>query len=148
MSLQQIEFSNLTSATQGFDRSIDESSQKMVMDILQIAQYSKPVESTVRELVSNAVDGQTEKDVAIKILTGEDPVEKYYIQRNEAKYQASNWDSSYYDLKHLNRDKNTVEIIYKEGTGPGYCDSFVVRDYGVGLGPKRLPGYFSLGSIC
>ena len=50
MSLQEIERSNIVSGTEGYNRSIDASSQKMMLDILQVTQYTKPIESTVRQI--------------------------------------------------------------------------------------------------
>ena len=43
----------------------------MVFDILQSTQYSTPIPSTVRELVTNACDSQREKEIAIEILKGD-----------------------------------------------------------------------------
>ena len=145
MAIQEIEVSKRGNQNAGFKREIDEGAMGLVMDTIQITQYVKPEESTVRELTSNAVDSQREKEIALSILSGEKKVEDYYISRDGLKYKDSNFDSSYYDPKHLDNAISTVDLIYKEGEGTGFCDRFIVRDYGVGLGGKRLEGYFKLG---
>ena len=100
MAIQEIEKSAST-GTEGHKKTIDEGAQNMIYDILQNTQYQKPEESTVRELSSNAVDSQKEKEIAIEILRdGVDPSE-YYLQREGLKYKDSNWDPDYYDLNHL-----------------------------------------------
>lgn len=145
MAIQEIEVSKRGNQASGFKREIDEGAMGLVMDTIQITQYIKPEESTVRELASNAVDSQREKEIALAILSGEKKVEDYYISREGAKYKDSNFDPTYYNPDHLNADKNHVDLIYKENTGTGFCDRFIVRDYGVGLGGARLEGYFRIG---
>lgn len=145
MSITNIEQSNIV-GSKGIERVINEGAMKLVLDTIQISQYSKPEESTVRELTSNAVDSQKEKEKAIEILTGAATADKYYITRTGNKYNDSNWNPSYYNLDCLDKTKNYVELRYKEGSeGVGYCDSFHVIDYGVGLGDKRLQGIFEIG---
>ena len=144
MAIQEVEVSKHGAKT-GFKREINEGAMGLVLDTIQITQYSKPEESTVRELTANAVDSQREKEIAIKILSGEAKVEDYYLERDGAKYADSNWDSSYYSLNHLDRNRNKVELEYIEGEGTGYCDQFIIRDYGVGIGANRLEGYFQIG---
>ena len=117
----------------------------LVLDTIQITQYTKPEESTVRELTANAVDSQREKEIAISILSGNSTPGEHFISREGDKYKDSNWDASYYDLKHLNTEKTKVELVYEQNEGVGYCDRFIVRDHGVGLGMDRLEGYFSIG---
>ena len=56
------------SNTEGVAKRINRGAEKMVFDILQSTQYSNPIPSTVRELVSNACDSQREKEIAIEIL--------------------------------------------------------------------------------
>jgi len=145
MSLQEIEVSKKGSDKTGFKREIDEGAMGLIMDTIQITQYSKPEESTVRELTANAVDSQRDKEIAISILTGESNPEDHFITREGAKYKDSNWDASYYDLKHLDKDKSKVELTYTQNEGTGYCDTFSVKDYGVGIGNDRLEGVFSIG---
>ena len=145
MAIQEIETSQRGSESTGFKREIDKGAMGLVLDTIQITQYTKPEESTVRELTANAVDSQREKEIAISILSGESTPEEHFISREGAKYKDSNWDASYYDLKHLNTEKSKVELIYEQNEGVGYCDRFIVRDHGVGLGMDRLEGYFSIG---
>lgn len=145
MSVIDIEQSNVV-GSKGVERKIHEGAYKLVLDTIQISQYSKPEESTVRELTSNAVDSQKEKEKAIEILTGKAKPDKYYITRTGSKYDDSNWKPEYYNLDCLDKTRNYVELQYKEGKdGIGYCDSFHVIDYGVGLGDKRLEGIFQIG---
>lgn len=145
MSLQEIERSHIRSGQEGFDREIDAASHRMVLDILQINQYTKPIESVTRELVSNGVDSIREKEIAIKILSGQAKPEDYYHNREGEAFEASKWDPDYYDLDHLDLTNSGVEIRYEEGEGQGFCDNFIVKDHGVGLGRHRLRGYFLLG---
>ena len=128
----------------GLEKQIDKGAHRLVFDILQNTQYSHPIPSTVRELATNAWDAQREKEVAIEILTGKRKVEDYYIRREGAQYDASNWDPSYYDLRYLS-DQNMVTLRYTEKDGTGFCDTFEVIDRGVGLSLKRLEGMLSLG---
>jgi hypothetical protein len=145
MAIQEIELTPEGSDKTGFKKEINEGAQQMMFDIVQISLYTKPEESTVRELASNAVDAQREKEIAIKILRdGEDP-SKYFIKRDGAKYKDSNWTPEYYDLTYLDHVNNHIDIEYHRGEGGGYSDKFVVRDYGIGIGPQRLVGYFQLG---
>ena len=85
----------------GIAKKINKGAEKMVFDILQSTQYSMPVQSTVRELVTNACDSQREKEIAIEILMGTKKVEDYYIERHGDAYEDSNFDISYYNRDHL-----------------------------------------------
>lgn len=144
MAIQEVEVSKHGSSS-GFKREINAGAMGLVLDTIQITQYTKPEESTVRELTANAVDSQREKEIAIKILSGEAKVSDYFIEREGVKYEDSNWDPSYYDLKHLDKSKTDVELEYVEGEGTGYCDQFIIRDHGIGIGASRLEGYFQIG---
>ena len=126
MAIQEVEVSKHGSSS-GFKREINAGAMGLVLDTIQITQYTKPEESTVRELTANAVDSQREKEIAIKILSGEAKVSDYFIEREGVKYEDSNWDPSYYDLKHLDKSKTDVELEYIEGEGTGYCDQFIIR---------------------
>lgn len=134
------------SNTVGLKKKINDGAEKLVFDILQQTQYSTPIPSTVRELVTNACDAQREKEIAIEILRdGVDP-SKYYINRDGEEYADSNFDPSYYDLDYLHTENNNVLIEYQEDdNGSGYCDTFSVKDYGVGIGKRRLEGMLELG---
>ena len=129
----------------GLQKRINKSAEKLVFDVLQSTQYSTPIPSTVRELVTNACDSQREKEIALEILSGKKSVEDYYITRNDEQYADSNFTPDYYDPEYLSADNNEVIVRYKENDGTGYCDVFSVTDYGVGIGAQRLEGYLELG---
>ena len=129
----------------GIAKKINKGAEKMVFDILQSTQYSMPIQSTVRELVTNACDSQREKEVAIEILNGEKKVEDYYIERQGAQYEDSNFDVSYYNIASLEHVKDHIDLVYERNEGVGYCDVFKVTDYGVGIGGRRLEGILELG---
>ena len=76
----------------GLQKRINKSAEKLVFDVLQSSQYSTPIASTVRELVTNACDSQREKEIALEILSGKKTVEDYYITRHEDEYKDSNFD--------------------------------------------------------
>ena len=128
----------------GVAKRINKGAEKMVFDILQSTQYSMPVQSTIRELVTNACDSQREKEIAIEILSGKKKVEDYYIERHGAQYEDSNFDKSYYTLNNL-ESRTDIELLYEQNEGIGYCDTFRVTDYGVGIGKRRLEGILELG---
>jgi len=145
MAIQEVEISSHGDGNTGFKREINEGARGLVLDTIQITQYTKPEESTVRELTANAVDSQREKEIAVSILSGQTTPEDHFIQREGAKYADSNWDPSYYDLKHLDQTKTNVELTYTQNEGVGYCDTFSVKDFGIGIGEARLEGYFQIG---
>lgn len=144
MAIQEIEKREVA-GTVGITRNINQAAVGMIMDIVQAQQYTKPIQSTVRELTANAVDSQGEKERAFDILSGKAKVEDFFIEREGDLYKDSKWDPSYYDLTKLNKDKNQVELIFREGSGVGRSASFIVRDYGVGVGKSRLEGILSIG---
>lgn len=127
----------------GFSKEIDKAATGLMFDILQQHQYSSPIKSTIREIVSNGLDSLTEKRIAREILTGQAKVEDYFVEREGDIYNDSKFDPSYYDLKYLSA-VNEVDVIYTEG-GDLEKDRVVIRDHGVGLGGKRLQNYFNLG---
>tara|TARA_R110000824_G_scaffold354243_1_gene541322 strand:+ start:4734 stop:7481 length:2748 start_codon:yes stop_codon:yes gene_type:complete len=129
----------------GIAKKINKGAEKMVFDILQSTQYSMPVQSTVRELVTNACDSQREKEIAIEILGGEKKVEDYYIERHGDQYEDSNFDASYYNIASLDIVAEHIDLVYTKNEGVGYCDTFAVTDYGVGIGARRLEGILELG---
>ena len=144
MAIQEIE-KKQAQGTKGHARGINDAAVGLVMDIVQAQQYQKPIESTVRELTANAVDSQSEKEKALLILSGEAKPEDYFIKREGALYADSNWNPDYYDQEHLNSHAKNVELIYREGEGGGRCDTFIVKDYGVGIGGRRLEGVLEVG---
>jgi len=144
MSIKQIDNEFVGSDT-GVAKRINRGAEKLVFDILQATQYSTPIPSTVRELVTNACDSQREKEIAIEILTGQKTVEDYYINREGEQYEDSNFDASYYSITNLDVVNNHVDVYYKHNAGVGYCDQFIIKDYGVGIGGRRLEGILELG---
>ena len=133
------------SNTEGIKKRINKGAERMVFDILQSTQYSNPIPSTIRELVSNACDSQREKEIAIEILTGVKQEEDYYIRREGDQYSDSNFNPNYYDLNCLNTENNDVVIKYYRNEGVGYCDTIEIIDHGVGIGANRLEGILELG---
>lgn len=144
MSVKTIEEEYIGKDT-GVAKKINAGATRLVFDILQSTQYSTPIPSTVRELVVNAFDSQREKEIAIEILTGQKKVEDYYITREGEQYADSNFNPDYYDLSRLDTVNNTVEVVYEHNPGVGYCDRFRIKDYGVGIGARRLEGVLELG---
>ena len=133
------------SSSAGLQKRINKSAEKLVFDVLQSSQYSTPIPSTVRELVTNACDSQREKEIALEILSGKKKVEDYYITRHEEEYVDSNFTGLTMILSILAIVITELSVRYKENDGTGYCDVFSVIDYGVGIGASRLEGYLELG---
>ena len=144
MSIKTIE-DNYIGMDKGVAKRINKGAEKLVFDILQSTQYSTPIPSTVRELVTNACDAQREKEIAIEILTGVKQTSDYYITRDGEQYSDSNFDPSYYSISNLDIVRNHIEITYQHNDGIGYCDKLSIKDYGVGIGAKRLEGILELG---
>ena len=153
MAIQEVEISK-ASVTKGFTRELEASALNQIMDNTMIGQYTKPEESTIRELTANAIDSQTEKMMAISILNGTNKVSDYFIERDGAQYEDSRFDKSYYDLNNLDTVNNEALLNYRENVSDtpnlGYCDVFEVIDHGVGLGVgslvNRLEKYFKIGA--
>src|SRR5579859_1328598 len=125
------------------NKTIDASAMTMTLDLLQKYQYQYPIKSTVRELMSNAIDSTAEREMAKSILSGEKTVEDYFVEIEGEQYKDSHFDRDYYDLRWLS-DDNQVYITYKVGNGLER-DQVTISDNGVGLGGKRLEKYFTLG---
>ena len=135
LNLKQVE------ASDGIKKSIDKNSEDLALDILQRGIYAYPEKSTVRELASNAFDANIEREMAKRILSGEDKVEDHYdITKIDGVYKASGWTPDYYDNEWLSSDPN-VYLTYLEGTKE---DTLVIKDNGIGLWGDRLVGYFML----
>lgn len=143
MSLQQITLE--TKGTEGIKKEINKNSIDIVFDILQVYAYSMPFESTVRELTSNAVDSQREKEIAIQILTDKAKEEDFFIVKHGKEFEDSKFKKEYYNLDWLDTANNNVELEYFEKPGSGFCDEFVVTDHGVGIGNGRMEGVLQLG---
>jgi hypothetical protein len=88
---------------------------------------------------------QREKEIAIEILTGVKQASDYYITRDGEQYSDSNFDPSYYSISNLNIAHNHIQITYQHNDGIGYCDKLFIKDFGVGIGAKRLEGILELG---
>ena len=125
-------------------KEIDESSMFMIYDVLQGALYNKPIQSSIRESVSNSFDSVKEKNIAKKIIKGEAKVEDYYSTSDDISTSDSSFDKDYYDLNFLSSN-NTVEILYKMNNDPNGRDEIKFTDFGVGLGGERLIGWTKLG---
>jgi signal transduction histidine kinase len=143
LSIQKLSIDNQGGT--GIKKTIDEKSMRIVLNMVQTFNYSKPIPSTVRELASNAVDAQREKEIALEILTGKKKVEDYFIEKKGEEFEDSRFDLSYYSPEFLDIDNNDVIITYKENEGMGFVDTFTVRDNGVGISPNRLEGILRLG---
>lgn len=125
----------------GIRKTIDQSSMPLALDILQRGLYAFPVQSTIRELVSNGRDAIVERDVAKAIISGKERVEDHFdVTKVDGIYHSSGWNPDYFDLDYLSSDGN-VYIYYEEGT---LKDKLRIVDNGVGLGRDRLVGYFQL----
>ena len=144
MSIKTID-ADVQSNTDGVSKRINKGAEKMVFDILQATQYSNPIPSTIRELVTNACDSQREKEIAIEILTEVKTEEDYFIRRDGDQYSDSNFNPDYYDLNCLEQSINEVTINYYRNDGVGFCDKLEIIDYGVGIGGRRLEGVLELG---
>lgn len=127
----------------GFSKTIDESGIMLMLDVLQKYQYSFPVKSTVRELLSNGIDSISEKNMAKSILSGKKTIEDYFVNLEGKLYQDSKFDPSYYDPAWLDKNDD-VSITYIEGSNV-IKDRVVIEDCGVGLGGNRLERSFRLG---
>lgn len=127
--------------TPGILKEIDEGAMDLVFQAIQEDMYAHPIESFVRESISNALDAHTERDIAIDILNGA-PIDKYYLLRDDGKLlKDSQFDPSYYDLKYIGRTA-FVEVNYKVQEPR---DLITIKDTGVGLHGSRLKGFFKLG---
>jgi len=103
---------------------INDSSAQMVIDSL-INLYSDPIGSLVREIVSNAVDANRERDLKVK---GEIPLEEGVD-----------------DLKYFAKDKPQVEVSYVDGNSLlGIDHSITIQDFGNGLSPDRVKKVFTV----
>lgn len=127
----------------GFTKKVSDSGFNMVFDTLQRYQYSYPIKSTVRELLSNAIDSVLERNRAWLIIQGKSKKEDYFVEREGELYEDSKFTPGYYNLKWLS-NIDTVEISYHINNELAK-DYVVIKDYGVGLGGTRLEHYFELG---
>lgn len=135
---------NSTESKSGFNKAIEGSALTMMLDNLQVFMYQKPVQSTVRECTSNALDAVKEKNVALDIISGEKKISDYFVEREGVIYEDSKFDKDYYVPEWLSKD-DAVTLTYINNVDALGRDTFVIEDTGVGLGGIRLEKYFSLG---
>lgn len=127
-------------SAKGFSKGLDENSTALILENLQKFQYKYPIDSAVREVVSNAVDSVREKNIAKAIISGQASVSDYYDSQEGAMFESSKFNRDYYDLNFLSSD-DAITITYNILDD---VDTFVIQDYGVGLGGSRLEGFFQL----
>lgn len=128
----------------GFDKKLDSGAIDMLLDNFQSSQYAYPIKSTIREVVSNAIDSVKEKHIALEILNGTALVSDYYEERDGPLFKDSKFDHNYYNKEWLDVDNKKVIIEYRVGEGMEK-DKIVITDCGVGLGSYRLEKYFDIG---
>lgn len=127
----------------GFTKEVDSGSLGLMFDIMQRFQYTYPIKSSVRELVSNGIDSVSEKNAALKILSGQAQVSDYYEVREGELYKDSKFVPEYYDPNWLSSEDNVVITYHRSKETEK--DFVTITDYGVGLGGSRLEKYFNLG---
>jgi hypothetical protein len=127
----------------GFKKKIEASAMSMIMDNLQKTQYQFPVESTIRELTSNAIDATKEKFDALRILSGEVTAAELYADRDGELYNDSKFKPEYFDPKWLSQESFvTIEYVNRPDEPR---DLLRIIDQGVGLGGERLRKFFNPG---
>ena len=82
MSIKTIGTSVQSNST-GVKKRINKAAEKLVFDVLQSTQYSTPISSTVRELVTNACDSQREKEIALEIIVWIEEHQRLVSQREK-----------------------------------------------------------------
>ena len=127
----------------GLIKEIDMDDMDIIMNTLQKDIYTDPVRSSMREYTSNTIDAVAEKLMALAILSGKASIEDYFVTDTRKIAKASKFDIDYYDAKYLN-DEEKVFIKYIDGVN-GEKDQVSFADFGVGLGGKRLEGFFKPG---
>ncbi len=131
-----------TEVTDSVIKEFEEGAHGLALDILQKYQYRYPFKSSIRELVSNALDSHKEREVAREILFGRLDVKDVYVDIEGVLYKDSKFDPSYYDFNYLS-DDNKIKVRYIEGP---IRDKIRIEDNGVGLRERdRLPGYMRIG---
>lgn len=126
----------------GFKKKFEEGTEAILFDFIQGTQYQYPVQSAIRELVSNANDSIKEKKQFFLIESGKKKVSDFYIEQEGDLYKDSRYQTEYYDKRWLSRTKNEVSLIYKANNA-AQRDSFHIIDTGVGLGGIRLEKHFN-----
>lgn len=134
-----------TESRTGFKKKIDSNSEEVILNIVQVSLYQYPFKSMIREIVSNAVDSNKEKNVARLIKTGAAKEEDYFVVSDSDLYKDSKFDPDYYDLKWLS-PSDAVTITYEVNPDYQGRDLLSIKDNGVGLGGYRLEKFFSPGA--
>jgi hypothetical protein len=125
----------------GIKKIIDEGAYDLIFQAVQEDMYSYPIPSFVREGISNGLDAIVERTV-FEAINGGQPVENYYLQRNDGKLlKDSAFDDGYYNPAFLGKS-DKVLVTYTEDSPR---DNITIKDSGVGLGGSRLKGFFKLG---
>lgn len=124
----------------GFKKELDSNATALILENLQKFQYKYPIDSTVREVVSNAIDSVREKNIAKAILSGKSKESDFFEEIEGDLYQSSKFNKNYYDLNHLSASDEVI-VNYRRGEDR---DTFEIIDHGVGLGEDRLEGFFQL----
>ena len=132
-----------TESSSGYRKEIDEAGISLLLDTVQIYIYQFPVKSSMRESCSNAIDSITERNIAKILLANPERISEFYVEREGDIYRDSRFDKDYYDPRYLSNDDN-VYMTYVETGGSELRDKVIIKDNGVGLGGKRLEGYFKI----
>ena len=142
--MAEIKFDSIKSKD-GMAKELDKSSLPLIFDVLQGSLYNKPIDSSIRESVSNSMDSIKEREMAKNILNNINKVSDFYDEDSVSEStKDSKFDISYYDLKYLSNN-NTVRIVYTENPNLTERDTISISDEGVGLGGSRLIGWTKLG---
>lgn len=136
---------NSTESKSGFKKSIDSADIGVILNMVQVSLYQFPFKSTVREIVSNAIDSNKEKEIARLLLTGAAEISDFYVENDDPVYKDSKFNPDYYNLPYLNQS-NTVNIDYYVSADMSSRDLLTFKDNGVGLGGYRLEKFFSPGA--
>ena len=124
-------------------KTIHKGSESIVFDVLQVTQYKYPIKSSIREIVTNALDSINERNDSLAIIEGKIDITEKYIEKQGEEFAESRFDAEYYDPKWLSTNK-MVTIEYVE-YDTELRDKIRFIDEGVGLGGKRLVGFFAIG---
>ena len=142
MLIDKREEENLTSTS--LIKTIDARDFSIVSQALQSNNYRYPIKSAIRETASNGVDSHNEREMAKAILNGALVSDYYTIEKGveDTLKHASIFDPTYYDLDWLSSEKYIkITIIHRDNESR---DLIRFEDWGVGLGGKRMEGFFSL----
>jgi len=128
----------------GILKEIDSGAMDLVFQAMQEDIYSKPIDSFIRETVSNSIDSTKERYIANEIINMGVPVEEYYRQENDGKLLKDSQFTPEYFKDYTNLGSKSKVMVKYQDSSSGR-DLFSIRDYGVGLHSERLKGYFKIG---